>query len=148
MSGVNLELYVRSLAPHGGEPSRAEIIEQVRTLVEHGIVDDYEIVVWGEALPVDTDHELSERLAKFRAWAAAHDAVLVGFEDRPAGSLVDEKRRVTTLPTVALAEYRDGELVGVTPHERDGALRTVADHVGALSLDSNPWTERELVASD
>lgn len=148
MSGVTLELYVRSLAPHGGEPSRAEISEQVRALVEYGGVDDYELVVWGEALPDDTDHELSERLAQFRAWAAAHDATLVGFEDRPAGSLVDETREVTSLPTVALAEYRDGDLVGVTPHERDGALRTVADHVGALTLDSNPWPKRELAPSD
>lgn len=148
MSRVKLELYVRSLAPVGGEPSRAETMERVRVLAEHGNVDDFEVVVWGQAIPVDLDHPLVDRVAQFRAWAADHHATLVGVEDRQAGSLVDEPRQVTTLPTVALAEYQDGELAAVTPHERDGAVRTVADHVGALALDSNPWTDRELAASD
>lgn len=148
MSCVTLELYVRSLAPVGGEPSRAETIERLGVLAEHENVDEYEVVVWGQAIPAGIEHPLADRLDRFQQWADDHDATLVGVEKRDVGSLVDEPQRLTILPSVALAEYQDDELVGVTPHERDGALRTVADHLGALALDPSPWTERELAASD
>lgn len=148
MSGLTLELYVRSLAPVGGEPSRSETIEQLRVLAEHGAVDGYEILVWGRAMPTDSDHPLAQRLDRFRAWAADHGATLVGVEERPAGAVGDEPRRVTRLPTAVLAEYHDGDLAVVTPREHDGSVRTVADHLGALTLDPAAWFERGLAASD
>nr|WP_255195228.1 HTH domain-containing protein [Halorarius litoreus] len=115
--------------------------------MERGTVDDYEVVVWGAAIPTDTDHELGARLDAFRAWAAETDAELVGVEERQTGSLVDEPYQVTTLPVLAVAEYHDGDLVAVTPSEQNGAIRTVADHVGALQ-EANPPVEQPLTASD
>lgn len=147
MTGVDLELYVRSLAPTGGEPDRTALVEQVRAAAEQG-GGEAEVVVWGRAVPADSDHPLADRLAQFRTWAADTGARLVGVEECTTGSLADEKRHVTRLPSVALAEYRDGELVAVTPHERDGAIRTVADHLGALALDSNAQREGAVAVSD
>lgn len=147
MTGVDLELYVRSLAPASGEPDRTELVEQVRAAADQsgGTAD---VVVWGRAIPLDSDHPLADRLARFREWATDTGARLVGVEEHVTGSLADEKRPVIGLPTVMLAEYRDGELVAVTPHERDGALRTVADHLGGLALDASPRTEEKFAASD
>lgn len=147
MTGVDLELYVRSLAPTGGEPDRTELVEQVRAAAEQR-GGDAEVVVWGRAVPADSDHPVADRLEQFRAWATDTGARLVGVDDCVAGSLADDERHVTRLPSVALAEYRDGELVAVTPHERDGAIRTVADHLGALALDSNRSREWTVAASD
>lgn len=143
-----VELYVRELAPRAGRERVDRARTELARLADEGEVDDYTITIWGDALPVDGDHALVDRVAAFREWAAETDATLVGVERRQTGTLVDDLVPVWTLPALALAEYRDGELVHVTPHERDGAVHTVDDRLGALVDEATETAEPERVAAE
>lgn len=146
---VTAELFVRSLASRGSGDRQETAAETLAALAGEGAVDHYEVHVWGEAVPVDSDHPIARRVTEFRDWAASNGAGLSGVERRTVGSLVDEGRTVTTLPTMALAEYHDGDLASVTPYERDGVVYTVEDRLGALAESDEPARdERLLVASD
>lgn len=146
---VTAELFVRSLASRGTDDLHETTGETLAALADDGVVDHYEVHVWGEAVPVDSDHPIARRVAEFCDWAASNGAELSGIGRRTVGSLVDEGRTVTTLPTMALAEYHDGDLASVTPYERDEVVYTVEDRLGALAESDEPTRdERLLVASD
>lgn len=137
---VRVELYVRSLAPDSGERQDA-VAARVAGLSEQEAVDGYEVEVWGNAVPLDVDHPLAETVARFREWAREADVELLGLEERSTGTLVDERQVVLSLPTMALAEYRDGDLSCVAPHRRrDGTVCRVDDRLDALAERSTVRT--------
>lgn len=143
-----VELYVRALAPRAGRERVDRVRAELVRLADEGAVTDYSVTIWGDALPVGGDHALVDRVATFRSWAAETDARLVGVEKKRTGTLVDDLETVWTLPALALAEYDDGELVHVTPHERDGAVHTVDDRLGTLVEPVDDATELESIVSD
>lgn len=146
---VTVELFVRSLAPRGCGRLQADAIDTLSELVDRGIVDDYEVRIWGDAVPVDGDHPIVREVVRLREWAATNGAELLGVDRRTAGSLVEEARAVTALPTMVLAEYHDGKLACVSPHERDGVVHTIEDRLGALHESTDPDRRvATLVASD
>lgn len=143
---VTVELYVRALAPRAGYEQVDRVRSELARLADEGAVAEYGITIWGDALPVEGDHPLVDRVAAFRSWADDADVTLVSVERARTGSLVDDPQTVWTLPTLALAEYHDGTLVAVTPHERDGAIHTVGDRLATLAEPADESPDPAVVA--
>lgn len=151
-----LELFVRSLAPTARSGELETVLDRLDALVERGVVDDYSVTVWGEEVRADGDavertaigRHVLDSLASFRAWAADNDASVSRFyETRPVErGLLGEEYTVTTLPVVAMAEYGDGDLQYVTPHEMEGTVRTVRDRLDVLAERDVARTEERTAA--
>jgi len=141
-----VHLFVRSLSPDGDGGRVEELVARLDDLAEP---IDTTIHVWGDA--VGLEGPLAEALparfvlgevADFRDWAARNGAELVGFETREtACAFTDRECRSLSLPTVALAAIRDGDLVGVAPVRVGGDLVSVED-----LLDSVEPAGKRLVA--
>jgi len=134
-----IEAFVRSSPPAGARDSAARTVDRLRTLVEAGRVDEYSVYHWGRtvdpgAVPpcLEMEDLLFDRVGSFRSWAVDADVELEGFVRREAGGLLEEPRTVLAVPVVALAEYVDGELVGVAPHSGGGETLTVEGYLDAL----------------
>lgn len=128
-SGTTVEVCVRSLS----EDVQPLLDETLSRLREADAVDEVRVTVWGRsfdptgaAATTAPGRALAGRLEAFRQWAAENGASF-GWFFRPqtvdrltggVGTRVD-------LPTVTLAEYRDGELAFVTPCRLDGRFHTV-----------------------
>jgi len=134
------ELYVRSLASRTGCQHR--VIKRLQRLDTGGRLADVDVYVWGTevglsttAVETDSQQSILETVADFRAWAdnaGVSDEQF--YEDRTRVSgLTGEEFSTLRLPVLVLAEYEDGELVSVTPHERDCGVRTVTDRLEMLS---------------
>lgn len=132
----SVELYVRSLASETAA-RRERVAADLAALSERGSVDDYTVRVWGKEVPADGDHPLTDRVTAFREWAGERGVALVGIEERSRGSLVDDGRPVVTLPTMALAEYRDDDLACVTPYRCGDRVVTVRDRLDAMVPDDH-----------
>ena len=140
MTGTyGIEAFVRSSPPAGARDSAARTVDRLRTLVEAGRVDEYSVYHWGRtvdpgAVPpcLEMEDLLFDRVGSFRSWAVDADVELEGFVRREAGGLLEEPRTVLVVPVVALAEYVDGELVGVAPHSGGGETLTVEGYLDAL----------------
>jgi hypothetical protein len=137
-----VELFVRALSPAGDGGCAEAAVERLERL-DGGPLTGYTVHVWGEAVGLDaplagTDHArfVLDRVGEFRDWTARTGADLIGFETRETDCrLTDRCYRLLSLPTVALAEYRDGDLVGVAPRRTDDGQVTVADHLDDLAAD-------------
>ena len=134
-----IEAFVRSSPPTGARDSAARTVDRLRTLVEAGRVDEYSVYRGGRtvdpgAVPpcLETEDLLFDRIGSFRSWATDAGVELEGFVRREAGGLLEEPRTVLAVPVVTLAEYVDGELVGVAPHSGGGETLTVESYLDAL----------------
>ena len=139
-----VELYVRSLASRTGQQER--IIERLHRLESAGVVESADVQVWGEAVELSTvaaeterGQELLETVSRFRDWAARNGASLDGpFLNRETESLLTGRSHTTLrLPAVAMAEYEGEEIRAVTPHRRDGTVRTVQERVETLATETD-----------
>lgn len=134
------ELYVRSLASRTGCQER--VIKQLQSLADKGSLESVTVHVWGEEVGLSTTavetasrRSILDTIGTFRSWADANDVSLVQFyEERTRVSgLTGEEFTTLRLPVLTLAEYQDGELVSVTPHERKSGVRTVEDRLEMLA---------------
>jgi hypothetical protein len=134
-----VELYVRSLASRTDRQER--VIEALRRLENTGDICSFQLTIWGEAVglstaAVETDRgrEVLDTVAAFREWADREGVSLdCAFENRAVTSqLTGEEHATLRLPKMAMAEYEGDEVLSVTPHERDGAVRTVRDRLTTL----------------
>jgi hypothetical protein len=129
-----VELHVRSLSPTAAGGRVRKVVGRLAALDDGGCLDGYAVRVTGGELPTtprvptDTGAALRRRLDRCRAWADERGAELVGVRERetPAG-------RELVLPALLLAEYRDGDLAYVAPHDDGERVRTVADRLDALA---------------
>lgn len=147
-----VECWVRSLARVPDGP-QGDVVRRLEWLATDGRLDTLEVETWPAAVPTDRErllgsHErtVHERLETFEAWADRRGRALgPAFEERQVGHpyLDAPIERVRTLPAVALAEYRDGDLVRVTPSVEGEVLDTVEDHVADLLVPVEPEVEAE-----
>ena len=74
------------------------------------------------------------RVAEFEQWAADEGVSLERFiqRDEVHSTIRDTTQTVIRLPAMMIAEYEDGELQHVTPHERDDGVVTVQDRLESL----------------
>ncbi|WP_262180411.1 HTH domain-containing protein [Haloarcula laminariae] len=136
------ELYVRSLLPEGYSKQQGATLEAVSDLVEDGVIGERRVQVCGHQIPVSiaatrtaVGERLVTRLAAFREWARHNDCSLApAMEVREVdGSLTGDSYRALRLPSVLLAEYRDGELSCVTPHHDGDTFCCVEDRLDGLA---------------
>ena len=140
MTGTyGIEAFVRSSPPAGARDPAARTVGRLRGLVEAGRVDECSVHRWGRTIDSgaappcsETGDLLFDRVGSFRSWAADAGVELEGFVRREAGGLLEEPRTVLAVPVVTLAEYIDGELVGVAPHSGSGETLTVEGYLDAL----------------
>jgi hypothetical protein len=156
--GDTLELYVRSLTPAGDPGPENGVIDRVQALDWSGGGPDASVVVWGNEVALSTTatetspgRHVLDRVAAFTAWAADSGCSLTPFFEtrRRTSRLTGESFTALRLPAVLLAEYRDGELVAVTPRMENGETHTVAERLSTLESaigelpQSNAFTEQD-----
>jgi len=131
-------LWVRSLTPDDAGPRRSRAIDRLQRLEASGTLDDGRVRLWGKRVRPNTPEARTEvgrtvleRVELFRDWARNEDRSLRPFvQDRSRG-----KEFEVLLPTMALAEYRDGDLVFVSPCTDAEEGHTVFDRLDALAGD-------------
>lgn len=137
----SLELFVRSLAPEGTGDEQVAVVNQLDHLKESGQIGAYSVTVWGNAVTHDSPlaqteagEEVLGRVAEFEQWAADEGVSLDRFiqRDEVHSSIRNTTQTVIRLPAMMIAEYEDGELQHVTPHERDDEVLTVQDRLDSL----------------
>ncbi|MFC5972508.1 HTH domain-containing protein [Halomarina salina] len=120
---LTLELYVRSLSADAGTAAVGDVLDRMAGLVADGVVDGYDVTVWGDGVSLDdrvlaTDaaRTIRDSVEEFQRWADETGRTLSGFETRDTRSAVtSEVRHNLTVPTVALAERRGETLTWVAP---------------------------------
>jgi hypothetical protein len=145
---VEVELYVRSLAACESQPRIETVIAQLETLTADGPITGYSVHVWGDRLGLsetvaatERGGYLRDRIGEFREWAHENGVELAGgFEHATRQSTITGRvQEFLTLPPVALAERRGGELVWITPHRDGDVIHTVRewlDDVASLDADA------------
>ncbi len=142
-----VELYLRALTSRTG--NREQIIETLERLESDDAVADATVHVWGEAVELssaaaatDRGEDILETVSTFRQWATQQDVSLsCGFENTEVSSqMTGQTYTRLTLPTVAMAEYVDGQLQYVTPHD-DGDVTRVSDRLSALAATNQSGLE-------
>lgn len=137
---VRIELAVRTLSPQGSKGRQARALERLRALEEAGAIDEFSVEVWGDRVGLDTvdaetDHAAAvvETVESFRQWADRNDLSVGTFfetrrvEDRITG----DSYTALELPSMAMAEYRGGDLEWVCPclDPETGATHAVHDRI-------------------
>lgn len=152
-SGVDVELYVRSLAPRGVHPRQRAVIETLAELTDSGIIDHYRIHVCGRQIPASRAADSTEfgaylrnRIDVFREWADRNGWTLdEAFQHRCFESeLTGESVDVLTLPVMTLAEYDQDALCFVSPVESEETTWTVQDRLDALRARADSDTADHL----
>jgi hypothetical protein len=148
---VRVELFVRSLCPEDATQQQNDVLDQLQALEEAGCIEDLSILIWGRRIEpriaqrTAEGRHLLERLSMFEQWEREADASLDAFDwQHPVTNIVsDESVNVITLPTLALAEYVDGDLRHVAPCRRDGRVYRVTDRISRLADTAHPTDESE-----
>ncbi len=139
--GVQIEVFVRSLAPRGAEQPQESVVRALERLTERGTVDDYTVTVCGKEVPVDREYaptSICEHLLScidaFEAWAERNDRELTGVFDRKEvySSITGDDHTCRIAPILAMAEYEGEDLRFVTPSTGRGGRVTVLDRVEEL----------------
>lgn len=135
-----VELYVRSLASRTGR--RERIIERLRDLEAAGAVGSVEVTIWGEAVALsspatetDRGRQLLDAVGRFQEWAddAGVSLDCVFRNCRTESTITGTTYATLRLPTAAMVEYDEGDIVAVTPHRRDRGVRTIEDRLERLT---------------
>jgi DNA-binding Lrp family transcriptional regulator len=139
----SVELYVRSLSPGETGRQQDEVVRRLDGLLDEGIIDDYDVRVWGDrirraspcARTVDGRH-VRDRLGRIRAWADERGRSLDGVyrEVDCESTITGESWTEVRFPQLALAEFVDGELVEFAPAvvPAENRVVTVADRLADL----------------
>lgn len=148
---VRVELFVRSLCPVDATQQQNHVIDQLQALEESDRIDDLSILIWGNRIAPSLaqrtadGRDLLDRLSAFEHWERDSDASLDAFDWQHAMTNMtsDESITVITLPTIALAEYVDGDLHHVAPCTRDGTVHRVSDRIRRLAETAQPTDAAE-----
>lgn len=132
-----IEVWIRSFAPSTGA-KRDRALKRARQL---GARTDasVEIGVWGKSIERIEDDStrrrdgpgvgtVRDRVEAFTDWADRAGVSIEPFFNsrRVESTILGESYRIVRLPTVAVAEYRDGDLAHVAPNRETRSDRTVA----------------------
>lgn len=150
---VTLELWIRSIAPTVRTARRDRIVDRVRRLADRNVVDAFECNGWTGVVERDDggeedgrdhpDQPLRAVLESFERWADRTGRSLEPcFRTRRAESAITgESTVVCRPPTVALAEYHDGELAHVAPSRVDDRVIEIEDRLESLATGRGSGTE-------
>lgn len=152
---TRLELYVRSLSASEARTEQETVVEQLATLVERDLIDEYSVEVWGKELcptgvmaQTEPGRATLELVSEFQAWAEEAGYSLTPFFERSTvhRSLThEESLLVIRLPVMTLAAYQDGELTFVAPC-REGetvySVRNILDELLSKEDESQEFDGR------
>lgn len=139
--GRRLDLYVRSLSPSGARAHQEAVLDRLTRLEAAGHIAGFTVHVWGKqvntttaAARTDAGRFILDRVSEFREWARRNGRSLGSFfETRDvASTITGEEYTTLVLPTMTLAEYRDGTLDFVTPCTDGEVVYTVHDRLDRL----------------
>ena len=127
---TTVELWIRSFAPTSAGPTQERALERVDELKSSTPIESVDVAVWGKKVEVDRPERamripqlcrIESRLEAFETWAARTGRQLEPFfrNTRIESSITGESHDVWRLPTIAIAEFDDDELLHVAPC-RDG----------------------------
>ncbi len=137
------------------------MIDRLEAFRTDGEIDDYTVTVWGSRVSTDpavarTDAgaTIRERVAEFKQWATECGATLEGGFDRETvhSAITGETHEFISLPSVAMACRRNGELEWVVPSAtaEEAPPTTPMDRIRTLANErqgSEPG-ERATIPSD
>jgi len=124
-------------------------VDDLEALAAEGAIDDYEVKMWSDHVPVDdgrelseTEREVRERVETIEAWADEHGYELPGFTETTKARGFDGPRyEATVLPLATLLGFEDGELRWMAPYS-DGdehvAVQDRLDELAARTVDPEP----------
>lgn len=139
--GRTVELYVRSLAAGEAHQRQERVIERLRRLDEGGVIDGFEVLVWGRGLCRDSmsartvaGRRVGDRLDRIEEWVEGTARSVSEFcrSERLDSAITGESREVVRLPSLAMAEFDDGDLVGFAPCREGDRVVSVSDRLAAL----------------
>ena len=139
--GTTAELYVRSLAPDCEFRAQEAALARLDDLTTHGVITGYDVHIWGAAVSPDgaiattaTGQQVLDRLASIGQWADESGRTVDVLRTAEHYSrITGERRLVTRLPSLALAEFDGGELVHFAPcrdGDRDVSVSSRLDTLG------------------
>ena len=146
-AGHRVELYVRSFAPGSSHQLQDAVVRRLQALVEDGHLDGMRLQVWGNGICPESAAASTtaggfvlDRVSTFVAWARAN-----GFTPRSClratdvcSTLADVEYTAIRFPQILLAEFRDGELVFLSPCGDTERSIAVLDHLDALADGTLP----------
>ncbi|WP_247002344.1 HTH domain-containing protein [Halosolutus gelatinilyticus] len=140
-SSKTAELWIRSFAPASAGPTRERALERLDSLESAPSIDAVTVDGWGPEFE-RTEHvrripqlrKIEDRVRTFESWAARTGRSLQPFfrRRRVESAITGERRDVRRLPTIALAEFVDDELVHVAPCRDGERTIDVFDRLDAL----------------
>lgn len=148
---MSMELFVRSLTPSGAAQRQEAILDRLERLDERGVIDGYTVTVWGEqvvpgslAARTDAGKEIVATVDSFEEWASAMGVSVDRFfeEQSVESAVTGERYAATSLPVLAMAEYVDGDLAWVTPHEDEDGVHTVVDRLDRIEEGTEANADR------
>jgi hypothetical protein len=149
-----VEVYVRTLAAGDNQSRISETLSTLANLSGEGVIDDYEVHVWGEGVSLDPEITgteagsfIRETAAEFREWAQETDRELTGFETKTTHSaMTGRSHRNLSVPTMAICERTDEEVTWVAPCTDGDVVHTVGDYVSELERDGETAESEALAA--
>lgn len=137
-------LWIRSFAPAMAGEKQESAIERLGTLTTREVLDDVEINIWGQKVELGERRfqapqieRITAALAAFERWADHTGHCLEPFfrQRQITSTITDDTYHICRLPTLALAEYEDDELVHVAPCQAGEETITVDERLEHLASD-------------
>jgi len=154
---IEAELWIRSFAPVGGDERQEAAVERLQRMANEGRLADLTVRMWGKkmrrssaAAYTEEGQVVFDRFEEFREWAAGEGRELEPFfEERTERcEFTDTEDSVVVLPSVALAEYRDDDLVHLAPHVDGDERVTVRERIEQLRGEDDAEVARTVVAAE
>lgn len=156
-----VELWLRSVSSWtvGREGTFVDDLEALDT---QDVIEDYEVSMWNEHVPVDSKYDLTEkertvreRVAAIREWADERDYDLPAFSRTTrvgeAPGVDGPSYEATVLPLAVLVGFEDGDLAWMAPYSDGDEHVSVQDRLDELSarpVDPDPEGDDLTVEAD
>lgn len=150
---LSAKLFVRADPESGTERQRQRIADQLSELEREGVLDSYEVIVWGRELRLqgalagsEYHRTVLDHVESFDEWATRTGASLDPLfqRDHVESTLADEAYDRIALPVACLAVYRADDLDGVFPCRTAGGLCTILDYLEHVASDEPSATAESL----
>jgi hypothetical protein len=142
----HVELWLRSVSSWtvGREGT---FVDDLEALEAAGVIEDYDVAMWNDHVPVAADRDLTEREQRIRerveavrAWADEHGYDLPALsrttEVGAAPGLDGPTYEATVLPLATLIGFEDGDLAWMAPYSDGDEHVAVQDRIEELAAQS------------
>lgn len=149
-----VELWLRS-ASSWTVGREGTFVDDLEALDAQDAIEGYEVAMWNDHVPVESDHDLTEkeravreRVGEVRVWADEHGYDLPAFSRTTELGAVPGRDRptveATVLPLATLMGFEDGDLEWVAPYSDGDEHVSVQDRLDELAARPvTPDGERE-----